>query len=68
MYDDYIFTKPSFLRGVARVVDLGGTLARESVIISSSTWEADQRALASDLRVVARDMNEALESVPNGEK
>lgn len=63
MYEDYIFAKPSFLRGVGRVVDLGGSLTRDAFILSNSPAEADQRALASDTRVVARDMNESLAAV-----
>ena len=60
MFNDYIFTEPSFLRGVAKVLDPGGVLTRDSIIISSSPAEADRNALASDLRVVSRDMNKAL--------
>lgn len=63
MYEDYIFAKPSFLRGVGRVVDLGGSLTRDAFIFSASPAEADRRALVSDTRVVARDMNEALAAV-----
>jgi hypothetical protein len=63
LYDDYIFAKPTFLRGVGRVVDLGGSLTRAAFIISDSPAEADRRALASDVRIIARDMNAALAAV-----
>lgn len=62
-FDDYFFTRPSFLGGVARVIDLGGALGREAVLLSPSPKEADERALASDLRVVGKDINAAMNTI-----
>lgn len=61
-FDDYIFVRPSFLRGVARAIDVGGALSRDSFVISGSPAEADRRALESDWRVVNRDVNKAFAS------
>jgi len=66
MFDDYIFEKPSFLRGMARAVDIGGLLSKEAFVLSDSTTEADRRALQSDWRVINRDLNKAMASAPNG--
>lgn len=62
-FDDYIFVRPSFLRGAARAIDIAGVLAKDSVIISATPAEADARAIASDWRVVGRDLNESLSVV-----
>lgn len=62
-FDDYIFVRPGFLRGVGKAIDLGGVLSRESVLISSTPEEADARALASDFRVVKRDLNAAFKTI-----
>ena len=51
---DYLFAIPSFLGGIARVLDLGGTL---NVINESVTpEEADAKALRSDFMAVGRDL------------
>lgn len=66
MFDDYIFVKPSFLRGVARAVDIGGSLSKDAFVLSASPVEADRRAIASDWRAVNRDVNEAMASAIDG--
>jgi hypothetical protein len=66
MFDDYMFTKPSFLRGVARAVDIGGSLSRDAFVLSQNGTQADRRALDSDWRAVNRDVNEAMQSAANG--
>jgi hypothetical protein len=62
-FDDYIFTRPSFLGGVARAIDISGELGREAVKLSRTPAEADMRALASDFRVTNRDLHKALETL-----
>jgi len=55
----FLFARPSFLEGLARVVDFGNALKEYN---SSSTAEkADERAIRADWQAVADDMNEALE-------
>lgn len=67
-FDDYIFVKPTFLRGVARAVDIGGLLTKDAFVMSATPAEADRRALESDWRVVNRDINKAMSSGADGAK
>ncbi len=59
MYDtkkrtDFLFAVPSFLSGVATLVDIFGTLRKYNT--SRTPEEADARAIASDWGVVGNDM------------
>ncbi len=55
---DYLYAGASFLEGVARVLDLGGTL---NVYNESETpGDADARALASDWQAVGDDIQSAI--------
>lgn len=56
---DFLFARPSFGSGVARVLDLYGTF--DAYNSSTSEAEADYRAIASDWCVVGRDLDEAFE-------
>ena len=57
---DYLFAKPNFVGGMARALDLGGTL---SVYNESATPEsADSLAMKSDWEMVGADLVEALTS------
>jgi hypothetical protein len=56
---DYLFARPSFLRGLARVVDMGGRLNRGAYNRSRSPAHADTKALLSDWQVVADDFASA---------
>jgi hypothetical protein len=57
---DYLFAKPSFLEGMARALDLGGTL---SVYNESPTPDlADALAIRLDWQSVKADMVQALSS------
>ena len=67
-FDDYIFVKPTFLRGLARAVDIGGALTKEAFVMSESPAEADERAVQSDWRAVNRDLNRAMASGVDGAK
>ncbi len=51
-FDDYIFTKPDFVGGMARALDISGALGRGAFRIVRKPMEADARALASDFRVI----------------
>lgn len=61
MFREYIFTKPSFLSGAAKVVDVGGSLTDCDFLFSFSPAEADSRAIASDFRVTGNDLYQALD-------
>jgi hypothetical protein len=53
----FLFAAPSFLGGMASVLDMGGTLVTYN--ISETPEEADSRALASDWAAVGDDLKEA---------
>jgi hypothetical protein len=55
--DDYLFARPSFKEGVARILDLGSTLNVYNN--SKSSEEADCKALESDWWAVGNDMRNA---------
>lgn len=54
----YSFTKPSFIEGVARVLDLGGTL--QAKISISSPMQADIEAVSHDWRMVGKDIENSI--------
>lgn len=55
---DFLFAQPSFLSGVARVLDLFGTFDEYNV--SPTPAEADYRALRSDWAKVGQDLQAAM--------
>lgn len=60
-----LFARPSFWEGMARVLDLGNTL---NVYNESSTeWEADAKALASDWNVIAQDYRNSFDEAVLGQ-
>lgn len=59
MSTDYLFARPSFLRGMARAIDLGGLLNRGAYNVSPTAADADAKALLSDWQTVARDFGSA---------
>jgi hypothetical protein len=61
MSTDFLFARPSFLRGMARVVDVGARLDRGAYNISATPSEADAKALLSDWQMVAKDIASAFQ-------
>lgn len=58
---DYLYARPSFLEGMGRIFDFGGTM---TVFNTSRTpEEADVRALGDDWRTVGADLRAAVEQV-----
>ena len=55
----YRFAMPSFLEGLARIFDFGGTLV-EDYEVSSSGFEEDIRALRSDWMAIGQDMRDVM--------
>lgn len=53
---DFLFVQPSFLRGMASVLDLGAVLERFGYNSSRSPDEADARALRADWKAVGDDL------------
>ena len=61
MGSDFLFAMPTFLRGAASALDLGGTFVEYN--ISNTTTEADSRALRSDWQTVGADLRCAMKKV-----
>lgn len=57
MRTDFLFAQPSFVSGMASAVDIEGACFYNE---SSSTLEADEKALKSDWGMVGNDIREAL--------
>lgn len=60
MYDDseFLFARPSFLEGVARIMDFTGSLNEYNT--SNSGEQADTRALRADWTAVGKDIKKAM--------
>ena len=56
---DYLVARPSFLEGIARIMDFGGTLNQYN--ISPTPAEADCTAIRADWEAVGRDLRKAIE-------
>ena len=61
-YFGFLFARPSFLEGVARIMDFGDTLQEYNY--SSDPTEADYRAIWSDWQVVGDELRQALKTLP----
>lgn len=59
---DFLFTTPSFLRGMARTLDIGGVLAGVSYNTSKDGPSADAWAVANDWYAVGGDLRRAMSS------
>lgn len=57
----FLFARPSFLEGVARTLDIGGTLQQYN--ISETPELADAIALYLDGAAIGDDLREAIESI-----
>jgi len=53
-----LFANPNFLRGAARVLDMGGTLSVYND--SQNAKDADSRAMSSDWNAVGLALSEAI--------
>lgn len=56
-----LFARPSFIEGVSRIFDLGGTLSEYNS--SPSGKEADFNALQSDWYAVGDDIRTAIDAI-----
>lgn len=61
---DYLFAHPSFLSGVGRVLDIGGTF--DAYNDSPTPEKADERALRADWQAVGNDLGAAIEKADQG--
>jgi len=62
----YLFAMPTFLRGMARVLDLGDTLTVYNTFKDENT--ADYEALKRDWEQVGIDIAEAMKEYEHAEK
>jgi len=53
----FLFARPSFMEGVARILDFGNTLSQYNG--SANPNEADAKAINSDWKSVGNDIREA---------
>jgi len=60
-FTDFLYSRPSFLEGFARVVDFANILQEYNT--SSTPETADERAISADWNAVGGDMYRALEKV-----
>ena len=58
MTEYFLFSNPSLLSGMARVLDLGGTLNEYNV--SATAEQADRLAIKSDWAIVGADIMKAV--------
>lgn len=65
-YFGFLFARPSFPEGVARALDLGGTLQEYNS--SPSPEQADALALGADWRVVGADLLRAMDELSEESK
>jgi len=63
---DLLFARPSFFEGMARILDMGGTLTEFNRSPDGGT--ADARALASDWCAVGQDLCNAIDAAHGEEK
>ena len=58
----FVYAKPSFLEGMARLFDIGGTLDTYYYYLpDDNPQDADARAIASDWQAVGRDIAFAID-------
>ena len=57
----FLFARPSFVEGVARAFDVGGTLQEYNAAISEE--QADALALGADWRMVGADLLRAMDEL-----
>lgn len=55
---DFLFSRPTFLSGMARALDLGATFDRYN--ISGTPTEADNIALYIDFKAIGDDLRRAM--------
>ena len=57
-YSDFLFARPSFIEGVARILDFGNTLNQYN-----TSADADTIALTMDMYAVGDDLREVMAQV-----
>ncbi len=65
-YTTYLYANPSFLNGMARVLDFGASLQEYNESVTPK--EADYNAILRDWMVVGEDINQAIDQYEQEEK
>ena len=65
-YTSFLFAQPSFVEGIARSLDLGGTLQEYNG--SFSPEQADATALHMDWQAIGKDLRAAINEVSEQEQ
>jgi hypothetical protein len=60
VHSDFLFASPSFLEGLARIIDFGNLLEKYNT--SSSEDAADERAIRADWEAVGNDLYNTIEN------
>ena len=58
---NFVYVRPSFVMGIARLFDFGGTLNTYYQLTDEDPNEADARAIASDWEAVGKDIADAMD-------
>ena len=65
-YSDFLFARPSFLEGVARIFDLGDTMNEYNV--SDTGHEADADAIRMDWAAIGQDIGDSMQMFEEKER
>ena len=57
----YLFSTPSFLSGAGTVINLAGNFYKFNS--SDSDFEADQKAIENDFRMIGQDISDVIEKI-----
>ncbi len=57
-HSDFLYARPSFLEGLARIVDLGGTMNEYNASLTGQ--DADAIAIWMDWAAIGQDMRDAI--------
>jgi hypothetical protein len=57
---DFLFARPSFIEGLARILDFGGTMTDFNRSVSAEA--ADRAAIAMDWRMVGQDIRAGIQA------
>ena len=62
----FLYARPSFLEGVARAIDIGGTLQEYNTSLSGA--DADRLAIQSDNLMIANDLRKSIAVIVEDKK
>lgn len=63
---DFLFSTPSFLSGAGTVINLAGNFYEFNS--SDSGFEADEKAIENDFRMIGQDISDVIEKIKEDKK